>query len=49
MVVTLPDGKVWCYNGYDEYGVNNRLVEVYNPATKTWTRVAAPSGGFPIK
>jgi hypothetical protein len=45
-LVTLPDGKVWCYNGYDEYGVNNRLVEVYNPATKTWTRVPAPTGGL---
>jgi hypothetical protein len=45
-LVTLPDGKVWCYSGYDEYGVYNRLVEVYNPATKIWTRIAAPSGGL---
>lgn len=45
-LVTLPDGRVWCYNGYDEYGVNNRLVEVYNPVTKTWTRVPAPTGGL---
>ena len=45
-LVTLPDGKVWCYNGYDEYGVYNRLVEVYNPTTKTWTRIPAPSGGL---
>jgi hypothetical protein len=42
-LVTLADGQVWCYNGYDEYGENNRLVERYDPASKTWTRIA--SGG----
>lgn len=42
-LVTLPDGRVWCYNGYDEYGVNNTLVERYDPSTNTWTRI--PSGG----
>jgi hypothetical protein len=41
-LVTLPDGKVWCYNGYDEYGDINRLVEVYDPGTKSWTIKAEP-------
>ena len=45
-LVTMADGKVWCYNGYDEYGENNRLVEVYDPATKTWTRVPTTTGGI---
>ena len=40
-LVTLADGRVWCYNGYDEYGVNNRLVERYDPVAKTWTRIPA--------
>lgn len=42
----MADGKVWCYNGYDEYGENNGLVEVYEPATKTWTRVPTTTGGI---
>ena len=42
-LVTLADGRVWCYNGYDEYGVNNRLVERYDPSSRTWTRM--PAGG----
>jgi hypothetical protein len=40
-LVTLPDGRVWCYNGYDEYGVNNTLTERYDPSTNTWTRIPA--------
>ncbi|HEU4444613.1 MAG TPA: galactose oxidase-like domain-containing protein [Nitrososphaeraceae archaeon] len=43
-LVTLPDGKVWCYNGYDEYGVLNRLVEIYDPSSKSWA-IKAQSGG----
>ena len=38
-LVTLPDGKVWCCSGYDEYGVINRIVEVYDPSSKTWALV----------
>ena len=38
-LIPMDDGRVWCYNGYDEYGVNNRLVERYDPTTKTWTLV----------
>jgi hypothetical protein len=45
-LITLPDGRVWCYNGYDEYGINNRLVERYDPSTKTWTRIGSPSNGL---
>jgi hypothetical protein len=41
-LVTMGDGRVWCYNGYDELGVNNRLVERYDPSSRTWTRI---SGG----
>lgn len=40
-LVTLPDGKVWCYNGYDEYGDINRITEVYDPTSKSWTIVPA--------
>ncbi|MDQ4101569.1 MAG: DUF1929 domain-containing protein [Thermoproteota archaeon] len=34
--VTLPDGKVFVVQGWDEYGCNNRLVEFYDPSTKSW-------------
>ena len=30
--ITLPDGKVMVVNGLDEYGVYNRLVEIYDPS-----------------
>lgn len=43
--VTLPDGTVMVTGGYDEYGDHNRLVEIYNPATKTWSIKQAESGG----
>lgn len=35
--VTLPDGKVWVHDGLDEYGGRNALVEIYDPATKTFS------------
>jgi hypothetical protein len=44
-LITLPDGKVWCCQGYDEYGVPNRIIEVYNPSTKTWALVSDPGSG----
>jgi hypothetical protein len=34
--VTLPDGKVFVVQGWDEYGCNNRLVEFYDPGPKSW-------------
>jgi hypothetical protein len=34
--ITLPDGKVFVCQGWDEYGVNNRLVEYYDPANRSW-------------
>ena len=37
-VVALPDGKAVVVNGLDEYGSNNKLVEVYHPDSKTWTQ-----------
>ena len=37
-VVTLSDGKVFVVNGMDEYGKPNLLVEIYDPATKTWSK-----------
>jgi hypothetical protein len=43
--VTLPDGKVMVTGGYDEYGDHNRLVEIYDNATGSWTLKAASSGG----
>ena len=35
--VTLPDGKVLVVGGYDEYGAINRLAEIFDPATETWS------------
>ena len=42
-LVTLPDGKVVIVNGFDEYGSTNRLVEIYDPASKTWTKKFDPN------
>ena len=35
--VTLSDGKVLTVEGFDEYGTANRLVEIYDSATDTWS------------
>ena len=43
--VTMPDGNVMVTGGYDEYGDHNRLVEIYNSSSKTWSVRAAQSGG----
>jgi hypothetical protein len=43
--VTLPDGNVMVTGGYDEYGDHNRLVEIYNSSSRSWTVMQAPSGG----
>jgi hypothetical protein len=45
-LVTLPDGKVWCCSGYDEYGVINRIVEVYDPSSKTWALIQDPNSNY---
>jgi hypothetical protein len=42
-LVTLPDGKVWTCQGYDEYGSSNRIIEVYNPSTKSWAFIPSTS------
>jgi Domain of unknown function (DUF1929) len=34
--ITLPDGKVFVCQGLDEYGVNSRLVEFYDPDNRSW-------------
>jgi len=34
--VTLPDGKVFVVQGWDEFGCQNRLVEIYDPSTKSF-------------
>jgi hypothetical protein len=36
-LVTLANGKVWCCGGLDEYGVLNRIIEVYDPSSGLWT------------
>jgi hypothetical protein len=36
-LITLKDGSVVNFEGFDEYGMENRLVEFYNPSTKTWS------------
>jgi hypothetical protein len=38
-LVTLANGRVWCCSGLDEYGVMNRIIEVYDPVPKTWALV----------
>ncbi|MGH9990330.1 MAG: galactose oxidase-like domain-containing protein, partial [Nitrososphaera sp.] len=35
--IVLEDGKVLTIGGYDEWGSNNRLAEIYNPSTKSWS------------
>ena len=42
-LVILTDGKVSAINGFDDYGVNNRLIEIYDPSTKSWTIKYDPS------
>jgi hypothetical protein len=36
-LVTLPDGKIWTCAGNDEYGSTNRLIELYDPRSRSWT------------
>ncbi len=36
-LVTLGDGKVAAFIGFDEYGTKNRLVEIYDHVAKSWT------------
>ena len=43
--VTMADGNVMVTGGYDQYGDHNRLVEVYNSGSKTWSIISASSGG----
>jgi hypothetical protein len=42
-LVELPDGKIFCVGGYDEYGSFNRLVEIYNSSSSTWSIKYDPS------
>jgi hypothetical protein len=37
-LVTLSDGRVVVANGLDEFGSLNKLIEVYDPASKTWSK-----------
>jgi hypothetical protein len=43
--VTMADGNVMVTGGYDEYGDHNRLVEIYNSSSRTWSVIPASSGG----
>jgi len=43
--ITLADGNVMVTAGYDDYGDHNRLVEIYNPSSRTWSISSASSGG----
>ena len=42
-LVTLPSGKVVIINGRDEYGSYNTLVEVYDPSSKSCTKLFDPN------
>ncbi|MDQ3847876.1 MAG: DUF1929 domain-containing protein [Thermoproteota archaeon] len=43
--ITMADGNVMVTAGYDEYGDHNRLVEIYNTSSKSWSVSSASSGG----
>jgi hypothetical protein len=43
--ITIQDGNVLVTAGYDEYGDHNRLVEIYDSFSRTWTIRQVPSGG----
>ena len=34
--VLMPNGRVFVTGGMDDYGTENRLVEIYNPDSKSW-------------
>ena len=42
-LVELPDGRIFTIGGLDEYGNTNRLTEVYEPNSKSWTMVNDPN------
>ena len=35
--IVLPDKRVFVTGGMDDYGTENRLVEIYNPTSKSWS------------
>jgi hypothetical protein len=35
--VTMHDGRILTINGFDEYGSANRLLEIYDPSSDTWS------------
>lgn len=43
--ITMQDGNVMVTAGYDEYGDHNKLVEIYDSSSRTWTIRQVPSGG----
>ncbi|MEW6605435.1 MAG: galactose oxidase-like domain-containing protein [Thermoproteota archaeon] len=43
--VTMPDGNVMVTAGYDEYGDHDRLVEIYDSSSRSWTIQEVSSGG----
>lgn len=42
--ITLPDGKAFVVQGLDEYGTNSRLVEFYDPISRSWQIKLDPVG-----
>jgi hypothetical protein len=36
-LVVLSDGKIGTFHGYDEYGDINKLVEIYDPGSRSWS------------
>ena len=42
-LVELPDGKIFTVGGLDEYGNTNRLTEVYDSGSKSWSIVRDPN------
>ena len=42
-VVCLASGKIQVVDGYDEFGYNNLLTEIYDPANQKWSISYAPN------
>lgn len=44
--VTIDNGNVVTVQGWDEYGSNNRLVEIYNSSSKSWSIKLDPNNSL---
>ena len=45
-LVTLPDGRVFTVTGLDEFGIINKLLEIYDPNSGSWSISYDPAGSI---